>query len=157
MTSKKLMGSKDRGFTLIELMIVVAIIGILAAIAIPKFADLVKKAQEGKTRGNMTALRSALSIYYGDSDGISPMDDLSILATNQKYLKQIPEVLVPAFSDVGNPGHGKNSVVTTATEFSSTTDTGQWAYVDNNTAVNWGHVYIGCSHNDAKSVIWNNR
>ncbi|MBI4369434.1 MAG: prepilin-type N-terminal cleavage/methylation domain-containing protein [Elusimicrobia bacterium] len=149
--------SGERGFTLIELMIVVAIIGILAAIAIPKFADLVKKAQEGKTRGNMSSVRSALSIYYGDSDGINPLDDMSVLSAGQKYLKQMPEVMVPPFTSVNNPGHGNNSTVAVGTEFSSTTDSGQWQYINENTAVNWGHFYVGCNHNDSKSVIWNNR
>jgi len=58
-----------KGFTLIELMIVVAIIGILAAIAIPQFAQLVAKSQEGATKGNLGTLRSSLSIYYGDLEG----------------------------------------------------------------------------------------
>ena len=49
----------NKGFTLIELMIVVAIIGILAAIAIPKFADLIRKSNEGATKGNLGATRSA--------------------------------------------------------------------------------------------------
>ncbi|MBI4668378.1 MAG: type II secretion system protein [Elusimicrobia bacterium] len=153
----KLTGSKERGFTLIELMIVVAIIGILAAIAIPKFADLVKKAQEGKTKGNLTAVRSALSIYYGDSDGQSPVDALGSLTANQKYLKAMPEILVPAFTDVSNTGHGKNTSVTTGSEFSSSSDNGEWFYVDGNTSANWGHFYVGCTHNDSKSVIWNTR
>ena len=61
-----------KGFTLIELMIVVAIIGILAAIAIPKFADLIKKSKEGSTKGSMGALRSALTIYYGEQEGSYP-------------------------------------------------------------------------------------
>jgi prepilin-type N-terminal cleavage/methylation domain-containing protein len=63
---------KTNAFTLIELMIVVAIIGILASIAIPKFADLIRKLQEATTKGNLGVLRSALSIYYVDNEGFYP-------------------------------------------------------------------------------------
>ncbi|HND63455.1 MAG TPA: prepilin-type N-terminal cleavage/methylation domain-containing protein, partial [Elusimicrobiota bacterium] len=58
-----------RGFTLIELMLVVAIIGLLAAIAIPKFANLVVKAKEASVRGKIGSVRSAMSIYYADNEG----------------------------------------------------------------------------------------
>ena len=57
-----------RGFTLIELMIVVAIIGILAGVAVPRYRDLVKRSKEGATKGNLGALRSALNIYYSDNE-----------------------------------------------------------------------------------------
>ena len=63
---------KTKGFTLIELMIVVAIIGILSAIAIPKFADLIRKSNEGATKGNLGAVRSAITIYYGTNAGLFP-------------------------------------------------------------------------------------
>ena len=87
----------EKGFTLIELMIVVAIIGILAAVAMPKFADLVRKSKEGATKGNLGTLRSALSIYYADNEGMWPTTMTQMVAiqiaganTGAKYLDKIP-------------------------------------------------------------------
>lgn len=54
-----------KGFTLLELLVVVAIVGLLAAVAIPKYGDLLEKANLGATVGNLGSLRSAVGIYYG--------------------------------------------------------------------------------------------
>lgn len=63
---------EKKGFTLIELMIVVAVMGILMAIAVPKMATLIYKSKEGATKGSLGTLRSAITIYYAELEGEYP-------------------------------------------------------------------------------------
>jgi prepilin-type N-terminal cleavage/methylation domain-containing protein len=155
------MTKKQNGFTLVELMIVVAIIGILAAVAIPKFAQMLEKSREGATKGNIGALKSAVSNYYADQQGNYPQTQLSTLTWSggptsspitypafiPQYMDVIPAVKVTAQNTVngnyttGGPGVGSSAAGITTGIWSSpafvTTSSGQgWKY-DNTAGELW--------------------
>jgi prepilin-type N-terminal cleavage/methylation domain-containing protein len=58
------------GFTLVELMIVVAIIAILSAVAVPRFGSQIQKAKDAKALALVGNWRSASTLYYTDNEGV---------------------------------------------------------------------------------------
>ncbi len=54
----------QRGFTLIELVIIIVILGILSVVAIPKYVDMQEEAREASIRGALGNMRSAISVQY---------------------------------------------------------------------------------------------
>ncbi|TMH31470.1 MAG: prepilin-type N-terminal cleavage/methylation domain-containing protein [Betaproteobacteria bacterium] len=95
----------QKGFTLIELIITIVIIGVLAAVAIPKFLDLSNDAEKGVGAGVAAALASGTSVNYGRSKVpnptictalntpagcVAPIVDCDALNTYRTQLADIP-------------------------------------------------------------------
>lgn len=144
---------RRNGFTLIELMIVVAIIGILSAVALPRFADLLRKSRDGATRGNLGTLRSAINVYYADMEGVYPTDMASLVP---KYMKEIPSAKV-------GPYHVPSDGICTIDDtgawvacYEGTGGTGgEWIWFNWDAYPQWHQtVRLNCIHTDYKKEAW---
>ena len=76
-----------RGFTLVELMVVLTIIGLLLSIVVPNYMGKVRRAEEAVLKENLTLMRDALDKHYADA-GRYPgsLDEL----VSKRYLRTIP-------------------------------------------------------------------
>ena len=72
MTTRYIVGGKQDGFTLVELLIVAIILAILAAIVVPQFASSTSDAQDSALRSNLAGIRSAIDLYTQQHGGTFP-------------------------------------------------------------------------------------
>jgi general secretion pathway protein G len=81
------LAAHESGFTLLELLVVMTIIGILAAVAIPALRDSPQRAREAALKEDLFTLRSTIDQYHGDKGYYPP--DLATLVS-EGYLRRIP-------------------------------------------------------------------
>ncbi len=113
------------------------------AIFVPKFMEVGRSGEEGALKGRLGSIRSALSIYYGDMEGLYP-EELSALAVSGKYLSEIPAARGTYFHA------GSNAVQNGATP----TDRGGWLYDNIPGDANLGSIWVDCTHTDTKGTVW---
>lgn len=145
------------GFTLVELMITIAVIGILSAVAIPKFGGMLRNAKEADVKSRLGLLRSALNIYYADNLANFPVasagDNQTTLQTTltPKYMPSIPECYI-------YPHHNKTTSVDNVSDnnffVADSSCDGEWVYLSNKDDTNWGLVAVECYHQDSKGRVW---
>ncbi|MED5463066.1 MAG: prepilin-type N-terminal cleavage/methylation domain-containing protein [Myxococcota bacterium] len=110
----------QRGFTLVELMIVVAIIGILAAIAIPNFAKFQSRAKQSEAKANLKGIYTAKHAAYGEQDtfkcgsnaegtGENGFCGWSTSTTTRYTYRAGGSTAAPSVGDVGEGGADQDS------------------------------------------------
>ena len=107
-----------KGFTLIELVMVIVILGILSAIAIPKFVDLTGKAKVGAAKSGLGAIRSVVAIQYAKNATSGTASFPTAVTTSLFADGNIPENKLNNSTSVG--------AVTSAPSGTATSKNGWW-------------------------------
>ena len=113
--------SVSRGFTLIELMIVVAIIGILASIAVPNFIRFTARARQSEAKSNLKGFYTAAKGYYAEQSTYACGNcDFQVEQGNRYSYYWTAALNVPRTSNVADVCTGPNGATQAATSFIST-------------------------------------
>jgi prepilin-type N-terminal cleavage/methylation domain-containing protein len=139
---------REGGFTLIEVMLSVAIIAILSAIVIPSAADALRASVEARTKANLNAVRVALAAYNTDF-GHYPTDHLGDLIDKGYLPNGIPMIWEPPYHSEGN-----GVCVGPPTQDTLDACTDAYVYDNDQTSPSFGTLILSCIHSDLKGHSW---
>jgi prepilin-type N-terminal cleavage/methylation domain-containing protein len=104
-----------RAFTLVELVIIISILGILAAIVIPTLANYTTEVKQSTAKDHLRTLRTFIEIYASNNDGVPPGypgNDMEQSPTDAAFTSQMTAggAIVSIIKFPENPFNGKNTV-----------------------------------------------
>lgn len=164
------MTKRQGGYTLIELMLAVAIMAILAGICMPIAGDAIAKAKDATTLGNLGTMRAALATYYTNTEGKYPSFPAGVI--NAGYGTLLADTLVPAYLNkipetMESGGHHKSSSAVglfwnqTGQADDERNGYGAGYRYDANpsdtglsSTSGWGSIFVLCNHTDLKGRSW---
>lgn len=160
--------ARSSGFTLIEMVVVSAIIGLLVAIAVPKFSNLIERAREAVSKGKLGAMRSSLAIYYAD---VGSGFNFLVVGPNPSgsfWRTMVPKYYHPTrmirYMDVNGPfypeliysPHGNSLALSNGTApcappppARTGSEGGGWVFKWCGTNTDTMIVFVGCQHDDS--------
>lgn len=157
-----------KGFTLIELMVVIAIIGILTAIALPRFADITDSARVAQVQGNLANLRTTIGMFYAKTDNyptyeeadklsrsnngpdISPEGELSEKFTefySKSVMPTTPAGTIKIGGEKGNPLAESSKVV------AERSNDGGWLYIEDRGDI-YANLINGNYTGNPETEVW---
>jgi len=151
-----------KGFTLVELLIVVVILAILFLIAVARVPQVLTRAREAKTREYLVNLRIAINNYYSTNQGFYPknLDDKTYIVAEQSvppfvphYMPEIPKARLRRNLDAPTDSNSnKVEVIDTQKKPMKSTDItnkGGWIYSSTT-----GEIRVNCNQLDSREKIY---